>query len=259
MPTLQIIFSMIISFLPRLIAAAAILLIGWWVGNIVSKIIAKPSSKKHTVADEGVKTFLSSAVKIVIRIIVIISSLATLGMDMTSIVTALGAAGVTLALALKDSLSNCASGILILLNRPFAIGDYVEIQGSTGTIERIELMFTTMRSDDNKAIVFPNSHMTSNKMINYTANDTRRTDVDISLDSEQSIEKVRECVKKYAKDEKLILDDHPTEVVVKDFSADKVTVTIRFWCKTTDYNDLCFLMHENLKKALAKDNIKISL
>ena len=153
-----------LSYLPNLISAIVIFLAGWWVTNIICNLITKALNKAK--ADKTVVSFLHSVINFALKAIVIICVLSALGLDVTTIVTTIGAAAITVGLALKDSLSNVASGTLIILNKKFKIGDYLETEGLKGIVVKIDMMYTTLCTYDNKEILIPNSRLTSNNIIN---------------------------------------------------------------------------------------------
>ncbi len=148
---------------PNILGAIAIMIVGWWLAAVVAKGIRKALGKSKV--EKGAVSFICSVIKTFLILIALVSAIAQLGINITSVIAALGAAGITAGLALKDTLSNFASGIFILFNKPFVTGDFIEVEGSTGTVVNIELMFTTLRTADNKHVVFPNSKLTENKLI----------------------------------------------------------------------------------------------
>ena len=167
------------SIAGNLVGAALIIIIGFWVSKKIVKIIKKGMLKAKN--DYTVITFIGSVVNIILKFIIIISALAVLGVDITSILTAFGAAMVAIGLALQNSLSNIASGVLIILNKPFKAGDILEFQGMTGTVVKIDLFNTHMKTYDNREIIVPNSIMTGDSVINCTSQDKRRVDLKFSI------------------------------------------------------------------------------
>ena len=155
-----------------LLKTIAILIIGFWISSIISSMVR--GALKRSKVDKAVGGFISSCVRVGLKVIVVVMAIAALGLNITSIITALGAAGITLGLAMQDSLSNFASGVLILFNKPFVVGDYVELEQSSGTVKDISLMYTTLINTENKEVIYPNSSVTSAKIINHTALDKRR-------------------------------------------------------------------------------------
>ena len=145
-----------LSMLPKLVGGLLILVIGWWLAGAIAHLVVRGMERAKV--DQGVREFLYSCVKIIVKILVVITALSTMGMNVTTLIAALGTAGVAIGLALKDSLSNFASGVLILFNHIFKVGDFIEIDGQKGTVRRIELMFTTLATADNKRLEYTSNY-----------------------------------------------------------------------------------------------------
>ena len=244
-----------IALLPRLVGALLIFGLGWWLSGIIANIFTR--GMERTKVDEGVRTFLNSCIKIVIKIIVIITTLATLGMNVTTLVAALGTAGVTIALALKDSLSNFASGVLILFNRIFKVGDFIEINGQTGTVRRIELMFTTLATADNKRLVIPNSVITSNMTVNYTAKSVRRLDLSVGVAYGSDILVVKKAILSALKNCSDVNWDKEPIVGISSFDDSAITFDIKVWVNTKTFNASRYAINENILAELRKAGVEI--
>ena len=244
-----------IALLPRLVGALLIFMLGWWLSGIIANIFTR--GMERTKVDEGVRTFLNSCIKIVIKIIVIITTLATLGMNVTTLVAALGTAGVTIALALKDSLSNFASGVLILFNRIFKVGDFIEINGQTGTVRRIELMFTTLATADNKRLVIPNSVITSNMTVNYTAKSVRRLDLSVGVAYGSDILVVKKAILSALKNCSDVNWDKEPIVGISSFDDSAITFDIKVWVNTKTFNASRYTINENILAELRKAGVEI--
>lgn len=244
-----------IALLPRLVGALLIFMLGWWLSGIIANIFTR--GMERTKVDEGVRTFLNSCIKIVIKIIVIITTLATLGMNVTTLVAALGTAGVTIALALKDSLSNFASGVLILFNRTFKVGDFIEINGQTGTVRRIELMFTTLATADNKRLVIPNSVITANMIVNYTAKSVRRLDLNVGVAYGSDILVVKKAILAALKNCGDVNWDKDPIVGISSFDDSAITFDIKVWVNTKTFNASRYAINENILAELRKAGVEI--
>ena len=245
----------LIALLPRLVGALLIFGLGWWLSGIIANIFTR--GMERTKVDEGVRTFLNSCIKIVIKIIVIITTLATLGMNVTTLVAALGTAGVTIALALKDSLSNFASGVLILFNRTFKVGDFIEINGQTGTVRRIELMFTTLATADNKRLVIPNSVITANMIVNYTAKSVRRLDLNVGVAYGSDILVVKKAILAALKNCGDVNWDKEPIVGISSFDDSAITFDIKVWVNTKTFNASRYTINENILAELRKAGVEI--
>ncbi len=245
----------LIALLPRVVGALLIFGLGWWLSGIIANIFTR--GMERTKVDEGVRTFLNSCIKIVIKIIVIITTLATLGMNVTTLVAALGTAGVTIALALKDSLSNFASGVLILFNRTFKVGDFIEINGQTGTVRRIELMFTTLATADNKRLVIPNSVITANMIVNYTAKSVRRLDLNVGVAYGSDILVVKKAILAALKNCGDVNWDKEPIVGISSFDDSAITFDIKVWVNTKTFNASRYAINENILAELRKAGVEI--
>ena len=243
------------AFLPKLLSAVLVLVIGWWLSNILVKILHRAMQRSK--ADAGVISFLGSGAKVTLKLIVGIIAASQLGLDVTSVIAALGAAGLTLGLALKDSMGNIASGVQIVFTRPFHVGDYLELNGVEGTVEKIEIMYTTLRTFDNKAVVMPNSQVTVSVITNYTAMETRRLDLNYSVDYSQDLAEVKRVLHEICEQEPLALKTPVPLIVVGEHKDSSITVGVKVWCKTDDYWTLYFAMQEKVKNEFDRNGIVI--
>lgn len=241
------------NFVPELLLAAIILFFGWWISKLISKSIKK--AMKRAKVDDGITSFTYSLLLASLRIGVIISAIASLGINITSLVAAIGAAGITIGLALKDSFSNIASGVLIIINKPFKVGDYLEVDNFQGVVLKIEMMFTTFKTYDNKIIVVPNSKLTSEQIINYTAQDTRRLDLSYIVSYNEDLKKVKDILTDLvSSNEKALCEPKPI-IAVSEYTEKGINIIANVWCNSNDYRTLYYEMQENVK--IAFDNNKI--
>lgn len=243
---------------PKILGSLAILLIGWWLAVSIAKGVRKVLRKSKV--DKGVTSFVYSVVKATLLVVVVISAIAQLGVNITSVIAALGAAGITAGLALKDTLSNFASGIFILFNRPFVTGDYIEVDGSAGTVEEIELMFTTLKTPDNKHLVYPNSKLTENKIINHTAEQYRRLDLPFPLPYGVDIEQARRIICEVYDNNAYVIhndEDRKMETGITDFGSSSVNFEVRAWILASDYWNARFSLNESVKAVLEANGIQI--
>ena len=243
------------AVLPRLVGALAIFAIGWWLSNQLVKLMYRGMMRSK--ADTVIVTFICSLIKALLKIIVCITAAAQLGMNVNSIIAALGAAGVAIGLALKDNMANIASGAQIIFTKPFHAGDYLALQDVEGTVERIEIMFTTLRTFDNKKVVIPNSTVTSSVITNYSAMETRRLDLNYMVGYGENLAAVKKLLSGLTEENPMVLKDPAPLIVVGEHKEDGVVVGARVWCKTDDYWTLYFDMQENVKLAFDKAGIII--
>lgn len=244
-----------LDLIPRVIAALLVFAIGWWLSGGIAKIVLKAMERGKV--DVGIRTFLHSCLKTVLKVIFFITALATLGMNVTTLVAAIGTAGVTLGLALKDSLSNFASGVIILFNNTFKVGDFIEVDEHTGTVKRIELMFTTLATVDNKRLVIPNSVMTSSMIINYTAKSVRRLDLSVGVAYHSDIATVKKAINSALKESANVHLDMDTKVGIASFDDSAITFDIKVWVDTETYNDSRYEINERILAALNYAGVEI--
>ncbi len=243
------------GFVPSLIFAVIILVVGWWLAKTLSKSIGK--AMRRAKIDESIISFFYSIMIVLFRLIVIITAAAELGINVTSLVAAIGAAGVTIGLALKDSFSNIASGILIITNKPFKIGDYLEVDNFQGTVLKIEMLFTTLTTYDNKVIVVPNSKLTSEHLINYTAQKTRRLDLCYSVSYDTDLARAKDIIREVVLNNNKSLNEPKPIIAVAQHNESSINIIAKVWCNCEDYWPLYYEMQENVKNEFDKNNISI--
>jgi len=243
------------SSLPRILGALLILGIGWWLSNQAVRLMFRAMSRSKT--DTGLVTFISSLAKVLLKMIVCITAAAQLGMNVGSIIAAIGAAGLTIGLAVKDNMANIACGAQIIFTKPFRVGDYILFEETEGTVERIETMFTTLRTFDNKEVVIPNSKITSGVIVNYSAMATRRLDLKYTVGYDEDIGKVKSLLENLSGRNSMVLDSPAPLVVVGEHGENGITVEVRAWCKTDDYLTLYFDMQEKVKLAFDEVGVRI--
>lgn len=244
-----------LALIPKLVGALLVFVIGWWLSGIIAKIVLKAMERGKV--DVGIRTFLYSCIKSVLKVIAFITALATLGMNVTTLVAAIGTAGVTVGLALKDSLSNFASGVIILFNNTFKVGDFIEVDGHTGTVKRIELMFTTLATVDNKRLVIPNSVMTGSMIVNYTAKSVRRLDLSVGVAYNSDISTVKKAVNSALKESNHVHLDMDTKIGIASFDDSAITFDIKVWVDTDSYNDSRYEINEKILASLNNAGIEI--
>ena len=245
----------LIAYLPTVITAIIIYIIGKIISSILIKFIDKAMGRSRI--DETAQGFLKSLLKIVFTAFVIVITLSTLGIPMTSIVTAIGAAGVAVALALQNSLSNVAGGFLILMNKPFSKGDYISTNGIEGTVEDISILSTKLLTIDNKVIFIPNSMVSGSTLINFSKEEKRRVDLIFSISYDQDMNEAMKVIRAVIAEHKLIFTDDAPFVRVSALSASSVDITVRVWTKTADYWTVYFDLIEQIKTAFDQNGIEI--
>jgi small conductance mechanosensitive channel len=239
----------------KIIAALLIFLIGKWLSGKISKLISKLLGKNRV--DVTLLSFLENIIYYTLIIIVIIAALGQLGINTTSFLTIVGAAGLAIGLALKDSLSNFASGVMLILFRPFGVGDAVTAGGVSGSVVAISLFNTTLNTPDNQRIIVPNSSITGNVITNVTANDTRRVDLVIGVGYDDDIKKAKEVLTKIIQEEPRVLDTPKPLIAVSELADSSVNFVVRPWVKTSDYWAVYFDLTEKIKLTFDEQGISI--
>jgi small conductance mechanosensitive channel len=239
----------------KIIAAILVLVIGKWLAGKISKLIISLLEKKEI--DNTLVKFFESIIFYTLMTVVVIAAAGQLGINTTSFLTIVGAAGLAVALALKDSLSNFSSGVMLILFRPFRIGDFVTVGGVTGSVLDIALFNTTLNTPDNKREIVPNSSITSNVITNVTANDTRRVDLVIGIGYDDDIKKAKEILLRIIKEEERVLESPQTNIAVSELGDSSVNLVVRPWVKTDDYWDVYFTLTEKIKLTFDEEGISI--
>lgn len=252
------------DFLPSIISFGInviIALVIYWVGRIIIKLLLKIIKKffDRTKLEISVSRFLLSLIKTVLHVILILVVLDTVGIKTTSFIAVLGTAGLAIGLALQGSLSNFAGGVLILLLKPFKVGDYIIEQsgGKEGTVSKIDLFYTTLITVDNKITVIPNGILSNSSLTNVTALDTRRVDFQVGISYDSDISKAKEVMENAARENELVLKDKEIFVFVSDLDSSQVTMGLRVWTNTSDYWTVKFALIEDIKNKLDKNGIEI--
>ncbi len=243
------------DYIFQIMGAIIIAVAGYFVVKILVKLLKNILGKTHI--DHAAVTFITSVTKVILYAFVIITILSTLGINVNSIITAVGAAAITAGLALQNSLSNIASGIIILLTKPFTSGDRLEIDGVKCTVQNIKIFTTTVNTLDNKVITIPNSKLTSENIINCTMVDHRRVDLKYCVSYEDDLSKVKSVILEVTKNCKQILTDPEPAVYVGEHLESGIQILVKVWAVPEDYDDVYFYMQENVKNAFDKNGITI--
>lgn len=247
--------ALVISKLPQLLIAALIVVIGFLVSNLIGKLVVKGMQAKGV--DPSIHSFIRTIITLILKFIFILSALSTLNIDVNSFITALGAAGVTAGIGLQSSISQLASGIQILANHPFKSGDYIDVGTVSGKVHEIKMMYTVLITLDNKRVIIPNSHITSNNIINYNAEDRRRLDLIFSISYDADIAKAKQVILEVVQKNNLILTDPEPIIAVKEHAASSVNLACLIWCPADEYWNVFYYMQETVKLSFDENNISI--
>lgn len=243
------------SYGPRLLTAIGILIVGYWLAKIVSSLFVRTLNARRI--DPTVSTFIGKLTFGAILAVALIPALGHAGIQTTSILAALGAAGLAIGLALQGSLSNFAAGIMLIAFRPCRVGDYIEAGGVSGSVESISLFSTVLVTPDNKRIVIPNSRVMSNPITNYNAFPTRRIDLLIGIGYDADIAKAKDVIRQVLSEESRILPEPAPLIAVRQLADSSVNLVVRPWVNTPDYWGTHDDLLENIKIRLDKAGMSI--
>jgi len=242
-----------VSFGIKLVAAIVI----FYVGRIVAKMVTN-GVRKLMVAqdvDKILESFVGNLVYSLLMIFVIIAAINQLGVQTTSLIAIMGAAGLAIGLALQGSLANFASGVLIVMFRPYKVGDFVEAAGISGSVLQVQILTTILKTGDNKQIIVPNGQIMGSIITNYSANDTRRVDLTIGIGYDDDIDKARDTMQELIDADERILKDPASLIAVSELADSSVNFVVRVWVKSGDYWGVNFDMTEAIKKRFDKEGI----
>ena len=239
----------------KVIAAVAIIVIGRFAAIGVRSLVRR--LLKKSLVDETLVSFITSVSYVAIMAFVIIAALGQLGIQTASFVAVLGAAGLAVGLALQGSLANFAAGLLMIIFKPFKVGDFIEAGGASGIVEEIGIFTTELKSPDNKKIIVPNAKATADNIINYSANDQRRIDMVAGVSYSDDLEKVRKILEGILSEDDRILQEPAPTIAVLELADSSVNFAVRPWVKTSEYLDVFFATQEKIKKRFDAEGITI--
>jgi len=239
----------------KLIGVLFIVLIGLKLVNIIIKILKK--GRGFNKLDKSVQTFIVSFLSIALKIVVLITALAQLGVPMTSLITVFGSATLAIGLALQGGLTNMVGGLLILIFKPFKVGDWIEATGVSGQVDEITIFYTIIHNLDNTRIVLPNGNLANANVMNFSCNGERKLCLDFSVDYSSDIDKVKNALQKVIDNEELILHDEEIFIRMTKHDESALVFTTRVWVKNEDYWTTKFNMLENVKREFDKEKISI--
>jgi small conductance mechanosensitive channel len=244
-----------IDYVPVVILALVTLLVGLWIIRVVLKGLNKAMQVRKM--DESLQRFLHSLLGIMLKMILGISVIGILGVSTTSFVAVLGAAGLAVGLALQGGLANFAGGVIILIFRPFKIGDVIEAQGYVGKVHEIQVFNTVLKTPDNKTIIIPNGGLSNGSMVNYSTEAERRVDMTFGIGYGDDIEKSKVVLKGLIDTDSRILNDPEPAMMVSELADSSVNIAVRVWCNAADYWGIYFDMQEKVKLEFDKQGISI--
>ena len=234
--------NVIMTNVPKIILMIVLLWVGWYLVNRLTDFIKKMMVKRDT--DVSLRNFLGSLINILLKVVLVMTIMSMVGVQIASFVALLGSVGLAIGMALQGTLQNFAGGVIILLLKPFKVGDFIEQGSFSGTVNDIQIFNTYLTTPDNKVIIIPNSQLATNSLINYTRSDCRRLDIPVGIPYGESVEKVRSELLALCP---LVLKEPEQPVVhVADLGDGYLKLTLRFWVKTGDYWSALFQMNQSV-------------
>jgi small conductance mechanosensitive channel len=248
-------YNLIVDFGPKVIAAILI----WIIGGFIIKTLIKGIRKVMTKAnyDESLRKFLLNLIKWILKIVLILVVLGTVGVETTSFAAILAAAGLAIGLALQGSLGNFAGGVLLMIFKPIKIGDLIEAQGEVGVVKQIEIFTTKLTGLSNREIIIPNGALSNGNIINYTTEGTRRVDLVFGVGYDSDIKKTKEVFDKVLASHPMVLKEPAPTVAVSELADSSINFVVRPWCTVDDYWAVYFGITEDVKEALDAAGIEI--
>jgi len=252
---LQKVYEYLAQYGFKVIGALIIFLIGRWLAKIISRWIEKALIKSRV--DKTLAKFIKNLSHIVLLVFVVMSAVAPLGVKTTQFAVVVGAAGLAIGLALQGSLANFASGFLMIMFRPFKVGDFIEAAGVKGTVKEIQIFNTIVNTPDNIRAIIPNAQITGGNVLNYTANGIRRVDLVVGISYEDDLKKAKTIIEGVLAQDERVLQDPKPNVAVFELGDSSVNFVVRPWVKSADYWDAYFDITTKAKLALDENGITI--
>ncbi len=253
--SMEQLWNTIMSYAPDILLAILTLIIGFWIIGWITRMARKAMIKRGV--DETLHPFLSSLISIGLKVLLLISIAGMFGIETTSFIAVIGAMAFAIGLALQGTLGHFASGVLLLIFKPYRTGDLVEIAGFTGTIDSVQVLYTVMMQPNNEKVYIPNGKVMSDAIKNLSGQETMRINITFGIDYEDDIDKAREVIIQTINQHDAVLKDQPIAVPVISLGDSSVNVSARCWTKSEDYWTVHFWLQEAVKKAFDDNNISM--
>ena len=244
----------VLEYSGKLTLALITMLIGWWLISKLTHSVGRLLNLRQV--DRALSSFICSLVGIVLKVLLLVSVASMVGVETTSFIAVIGAAGLAIGLALQGSLANFAGGVLIMFFRPFRAGDWIEAQGVSGSVDSIQIFHTTLKTADNKVVIVPNGSLSNGHITNYSRETTRRVDINLGIDYSSDIKQAREVLLDIAKDPRVVQDPAPV-VFVTGLGDSAINLSLRIWVATPDFWPVTFAFTEQAKERLSEAGIGI--
>lgn len=240
---------------PKLAGAILALIIGLWLANMITGGLSRRMEKSEV--DPSLRPFLKSLVSTLLKVLVVVSVLGMVGIQMTSFIAILGAAGLAVGMALSGTLQNFAGGVMILIFKPFKVGDFIEAQGYAGTVNAIQIFNTILKTPDNKTIIIPNGGLSTASMVNYSTEPTRRVDWTFGIAYGDDIDKAKEVLRSLLATNESVLKDPAPFVELAELADSSVNFTVRAWVNAADYWTVHFYLLDMVYRRFAEEGLNI--
>jgi len=247
--------DILVSIGIRLLITILVLIIGFWLAKVLSKALRRVLERSKT--ESGLITFLTSLTSIGLKVLVIITAITQLGVEMTSFVALLGAAGLAIGMAFSGTLSNFAGGVMILFFKPFKVGDYISTAGVEGSVKEILIFNTILNTIDNKVIILANGEVANGTIVNYTKENRRRVDWVFGIGYGDQLKTAKELLSRFIEEDQRIINDPEPFIGLGELGDSSVNLTVRAWVKTDDYWDVFFNMNERVYNEFSEAGLSI--
>lgn len=247
--------EMVITYGPKLLGAIVVLIVGLWIIKAVTKGFGRLLEKRKT--NDSLTPFLKSLVNVLLKALLVISVLGMVGVEMTSFIAILASAGLAVGMALSGTLQNFAGGVMILLFKPFKVGDFIEAQSFTGTVHEIQIFNTILKTPDNKTIIIPNGGLSNSSMTNYSTEEKRRVDWKFGIAYGDNVDRAKAVIRRLADEDPRILKDPELFLAVSELGSSSVNFAVRAWVNAADYWGVFFDMNEKIYKTFGQEGINI--
>jgi len=244
------------AWAPKVVGAIVVLIIGLWIIGIIMKTIKKGMQRSGL--DQDLIPFLSSLISVLLKVMLVLSVAGMVGIETTSFIALIGMAGLAIGMALQGTLGHFASGVMILIFKPYRVGDLVQIQDQVGHVEEIQVFNTIIKSLDNKRVIIPNGQATSGLITNLSTYDLLRVDLNVAMPYEEDFDKVQSIILEAIRKTPKALQDPAPTVEIEKFNEHNILLAVRPYATPADYWDVYFGTYRNVKAALGKNNIKVA-
>ncbi|MFE1814662.1 mechanosensitive ion channel family protein [Metapseudomonas otitidis] len=248
-------FPVILEYSGKVTLALVTLLVGWWLINLLTNRVSALLSMRRV--DLTLHRFISNLANIALKVLLLVSVASMIGIETTSFIAAIGAAGLAIGLALQGSLANFAGGVLILFFRPFKVGDFIEAQGISGTVDSIQIFHTVLRTGDNRTVIVPNGALSNGIITNTSSQPTRQVMYEVKVDYASDLAKAREALLALADDPRVLPDPAPV-VVVAALTDTSINLSLRLWTAAGDYGAVIFMLNEQVRDRLRAAGVELA-